>query len=147
MLHAIWIGLHVKHMLQQAGPCKLTSCSATDTVWLRKTRPARTAPIYHLLLILDTGCDVAQGNALGGEGLTRLCPGLAACSTLLELNLRAVGISEEQQEAVRQLADVASCHAALQIINLDGNLIGALVCMCVQYVQLCTIPITTCGIG
>ena len=51
----------------------------------------------------STGCDLAHGNVLGSEGLSRLCPGLAACATLVELNLRAVptvGISEQQQEAV-----------------------------------------------
>ena len=62
---------------------------------------------------------------MGGEGLTRLCPGLAACITLLELNLRAVGITEQHRDAVRRFADVLSCHAGLQIVNLDGNLIGA----------------------
>ena len=79
--------------------------------------------------IASNECDLVQGNAFGGEGLSRLCPGLAACTTLVELTLRVVGISEQQQEAVRQFANVASCHAALQVINLDGNLIGAPVCI------------------
>ena len=65
-----------------------------------------------------------QGNALGGEGLTNLCPGLAACITMSEVNLRAVGVTDQHQQAVRLFADVASCHPMLQIINLDGNLIG-----------------------
>ena len=65
-----------------------------------------------------------QGNALGGEGLTNLCPGLAACVTMSEVNLRAVGVTDDHLQAVRLFADVASCHPMLQIINLDGNLIG-----------------------
>lgn len=36
----------------------------------------------------------------------------------------AVGITEQHQESVRLFANAASCHPALQIINLDGNLIG-----------------------
>lgn len=71
---------------------------------------------------------MAQGNALGGEGLTQLCPGVAACTTLVELNLRAVGITEQHKDAVRRFADVVSCHEALQVVNLDGNLIGANIC-------------------
>ncbi len=65
-----------------------------------------------------------QGNALGGEGISKLCGGLAGCITLAEVNLMAVGITEQHQESVRLFANVASCHPALQIINLDGNLIG-----------------------
>lgn len=68
---------------------------------------------------------MAQGNALGGEGLTQLCPGIAACATLVELNLRAVGITDQHQDAVRRFADIVSCHEALQVVNLDGNLVGA----------------------
>lgn len=65
-----------------------------------------------------------QGNALGGEGMSKLCAGLAGCTTLAEVNFMAVGITEQHQESVRLFANVASCHPALQIINLDGNLIG-----------------------
>ena len=68
-----------------------------------------------------------QGNALGGEGLARLCPGLAACISLEDLNLRAIGVAEEHEAAVRQFANTASCHPALHIINFDGNLIGTAV--------------------
>lgn len=73
-----------------------------------------------------------QGNALGGEGLSSLCPGIAACITLAEVNLKAVGVTDQHQEAVRQFANVASCHPSLQIINLDCNLIGEhqLLCKC-----------------
>ena len=56
--------------------------------------------------------------------MTNLCPGLAACITMSEVNLRAVGVTDQHQQAVRLFADVASCHPMLQIINLDGNLIG-----------------------
>ncbi|DBA76265.1 TPA: NACHT, LRR and PYD domains-containing protein 12 [Trebouxia sp. C0004] len=65
-----------------------------------------------------------QGNALGGEGMSKLCAGLAGCTTLAEVNFMAVGITEQHHESVRAFANVASCHPALQIINLDGNLIG-----------------------
>lgn len=41
-----------------------------------------------------------------------------------EVNLRAVGVTDQHQQAVRLFADVASSHPMLQIINLDGNLIG-----------------------
>ena len=34
-------------------------------------------------------------------------------------------MTEQHKEDVRLFANVASCHPALQIINLDGNLIGA----------------------
>jgi len=56
--------------------------------------------------------------------MSKLCGGLAGCITLAEVNLMAVGITEQHQESVRLFANVASCHPALQIINLDGNLIG-----------------------
>ncbi len=78
-----------------------------------------------------------QGNALGEEGLSNLCPGLAACTSVEEVNIRAVGLTEQHQEAVRLFADVASCHPALQIINLDGNLIGELLCSMCTMSLLC----------
>ncbi len=56
--------------------------------------------------------------------MSKLCGGLAGCITLAEVNFMAVGITEQHQESVRLFANVASCHPALQIINLDGNLIG-----------------------
>lgn len=56
--------------------------------------------------------------------MSRLCAGLAGCTTLAEVNFMAVGITEQHHESVRLFANVASCHPALQIINLDGNLIG-----------------------
>ncbi len=56
--------------------------------------------------------------------MSKLCAGLAPCTTLADVNFMAVGITEQHQESVRLFANVASCHPALQIINLDGNLIG-----------------------
>jgi len=56
--------------------------------------------------------------------MSNLCAGLAGCTTLAEVNFMAVGITEQHHESVRLFANVASCHPALQIINLDGNLIG-----------------------
>ncbi|DBA78353.1 TPA: hypothetical protein ACH3X2_008291 [Trebouxia sp. C0005] len=84
------------------------------------TEPPPGKPVWQpKLTFLDL-----QGNALGGEGMSKLCAGLAGCTTLAEVNFMAVGITEQHQESVRLFANVASCHPALQIINLDGNLIG-----------------------
>ncbi|KAL3141795.1 hypothetical protein ABBQ32_004469 [Trebouxia sp. C0010 RCD-2024] len=95
--------------------------AAALAVAITPTQGPPGKPLLHpKLTLLDL-----QGNALGGEGLTQLCPGIAACATLVELNLRAVGITDQHQDAVRRFADIVSCHEALQVVNLDGNLVGA----------------------
>ena len=87
---------------------------------------------------------VLQGNPLGGQGLADLCQGIASCVSLIQVNLRAVGLCHQDTDALRTFANVMSCHRALQDVNLDGNLIGELASMPSLFIFLCSVTSSLC---
>lgn len=79
--------------------------------------------------------------------MLNLSQGVEACSTLNQINLRAVGVCHQHVEALRSFADVISNHAALQDVNIDGNLIGeAACCLTKQDVNCLQMFLIHCGV-